>query len=225
MTVFQPVALRSQGGRSMREGAVRSGGRLPGRVVLVSAGDTKAGCGIAHALALAGAEVVLLHHPGQEDAALEAALRIERLGRRCELFAGDLDDVEFCLEGAFQAAYFGSGLIDVVVNVARHSPGGAALPLRAALRRDLPGLRGVAVAAAPYLTRESRLIHIQSAQAWGGAQAGRWSVAIAAWARRGLRELPYDEQAMVHCLVGAPEDTARRAVALADFPAGAAVAG
>jgi hypothetical protein len=120
-----------------------------------------------------------------------------------------------------------------VVNVARHLPGGIVTSPdkagyespREALRRDLPGLRAVALAAAPHFTSESHLIHIQCAPGWGGLEAARRLAAIAGWARRELRDLPVEDQAKVHCLAGSPEDTARRAVALAGLTMGALTAG
>jgi len=225
MTVFQPAALRGHHEWSAAEQVMPGVGRVPGRTVLLSAGDGVVSSAVAQAFAATGADIVLLHQCGAEDVALGVAARVEAFGRRCELFAGDLDDVDFCQEGALQAAFLGSGKIDVVVSVAGPSAEGAVATAREARRTDLPGLRALVLAAAPHLTRETCLVHVQSTEASRVAEDGRSLAAIAGWARRELRGLPLEDQAMVHCLSGSPEEMARRAVALACLPERVALAG
>jgi NAD(P)-dependent dehydrogenase (short-subunit alcohol dehydrogenase family) len=143
--------------------------------VLIGAGDAAVAGRAARRFAAGGAQVVVLHRPADEAAALCIARQVEAEGRRCELLAGDLDDGELCEEGAIHAAFLGRGGIGAVVCV------GAPLPSApdeadAALRRASAEFRSLLHAALPHLVNGARVLHLWPAppvEPEGGAPAAR----------------------------------------------------
>lgn len=121
--------------------------------VLLSAGEDMASAGTAaRELARAGHDVLLLHTPDDEAAALSVALEVEAQGRRCELVTGALDDLESCEEAALHAAFLGRGHIAALVCVeGPHALG----PRRNA------GFGAVLRAALPLLAPAARVVHLQ----------------------------------------------------------------
>ncbi|WP_206930670.1 hypothetical protein [Roseococcus thiosulfatophilus] len=121
--------------------------------VLLSAGREIGLAGAAaRDLARAGRDVLLLHAPADEAIALSVALDVEAEGRRCELVAGALDDMETCEEAALHAAFLGRGRIAAVVCVEGAAPD---------TRGDVAGFATVLRAAVPLLAPDARVVHLQ----------------------------------------------------------------
>lgn len=180
-----------------------------GGVVLISAGDVEASGAAALAFAQAGADIILLHRPADEATVLATALRVEAAGRRCELFAGDLDDAETCQEAAIHAAFFGRGGIGALVYVESPVEGGMGLPDRdtpaaqEALRQSVLGLWSLTRAALPHMAAGARIVHLQldlPADAGPAALAARRT--MQGFARGLLATLRRDHGIRGHSLCG-----------------------
>lgn len=93
---------------------------LTGKIALVTGGTLGIGAAIALELARSGADLALVAR-NLGDSALETKRRVESLGRRCLLLAGDLAQAEACAAVVEQTvAHFGQ--LDVLV----HNAGGPA---------------------------------------------------------------------------------------------------
>lgn len=91
-----------------------AGGKLGGKVALVTGGDNGVGRAVAVALAKEGADIALVyHHDAQE--AQEAARLIEQERRKCLLLALDVGQEELC-ELAVQEVIDTFGRLDILVN-------------------------------------------------------------------------------------------------------------
>jgi NAD(P)-dependent dehydrogenase (short-subunit alcohol dehydrogenase family) len=77
--------------------AQRGSGKLLNRVALITGGDSGIGRAVALAFAKEGADVAVSYLEEHEDAEETRAL-IERHGRRCLLFPGDIGAEKFCRE-------------------------------------------------------------------------------------------------------------------------------
>ncbi len=154
--------------------------------MLIGAGDVAAAGRAAWRFARDGADVMLLHRPSDEAAALSIALRVEAEGRRCELLAGDLDDGALCEEAAIHAAFLGQGGIGAVVYA------GTPPPSAPDGREPWSGRPSSSLAAAecwslvraalPHLVGGARVLH-----PWPPSRAGQEDEAPAG--RRGLLEM------------------------------------
>ncbi|MBT2582907.1 SDR family oxidoreductase [Planococcus sp. ISL-109] len=88
--------------------------RLPGKVALVTGGDSGIGRAVALAFAKEGADVVVAYLDEHEDAE-ETKQLVEREGRKCLLVAGDIGDEAFCKQLVDQTINE-FGKLDVLVN-------------------------------------------------------------------------------------------------------------
>ncbi|MFC4711343.1 SDR family oxidoreductase [Planococcus dechangensis] len=88
--------------------------RLPGKVALVTGGDSGIGRAVAVAFAKEGADVVISYLDEHEDAE-ETKQLVEREGRKCLLAAGDIGDEAFCKQLIDQTINE-FGKLDVLVN-------------------------------------------------------------------------------------------------------------
>lgn len=88
--------------------------KLKGKVAIITGGDSGIGRAVAIAYAKEGADVVIAHL-NEHDDANETKARIEKLGRRCLVVAGDIGDEVFCQEIINQTIQ-AFGKIDILVN-------------------------------------------------------------------------------------------------------------
>jgi NAD(P)-dependent dehydrogenase (short-subunit alcohol dehydrogenase family) len=89
-------------------------GNLHGKVVLVTEGDTKAGRVTAIQVAKEGAAIALVYYLQKEEA--EAVCRtVEKIGQKCMLIEGDIDDSRF-LQQAIKMVIQELGSLDILIN-------------------------------------------------------------------------------------------------------------
>jgi NAD(P)-dependent dehydrogenase (short-subunit alcohol dehydrogenase family) len=97
------------------EGAdYRPAGKLQDLVALITGGDSGIGRAVAIAFAKEGANVAIVYFNEHEDAKATKA-RIDELGRRCLLLAGDVGDPTFCAD-AVSLTLEDLGKLDILVN-------------------------------------------------------------------------------------------------------------
>lgn len=89
-------------------------GKLEGRRALITGGDSGIGRAVAILFAREGADVAIAYLDEEQDAN-DAKRLVEREGRRCWLFSGDLGDVDYC-ERLVGDAVARLGGLDIVVN-------------------------------------------------------------------------------------------------------------
>jgi len=100
------------------ERSYRGSGRLEGRKVILTGGDSGIGRAVAIAFAREGADLLIAYLNEDEDAAAVKAL-VEEAGRTCLLVPGDISDPAHCRAIVDKAASELGG-IDVLVNNAAH---------------------------------------------------------------------------------------------------------
>lgn len=88
--------------------------KLKGKVAIISGGDSGIGRAVSIAYAKEGADVVIAHL-NEHDDANETKTRIEQLGQRCLVVAGDIGDEDFCQEIINQTIQ-AFGKIEILVN-------------------------------------------------------------------------------------------------------------
>jgi len=93
----------------------RGSGKLADRVALITGGDSGIGRAVALAFAKEGADVVIAHLEEEAKDAQETAARVEEMGRRCLIRAGDIGRGEFCRD-LVQATIDAFGRLDILVN-------------------------------------------------------------------------------------------------------------
>ncbi len=102
-------------------GEYRAAGRLTGRRVLVTGGDSGIGRAVAIACAKEGADVAIAYLDEHRDAADTRRL-IEAEGRRCVPVAGDVGDAAFCATLVERVVHELGGLDVLVNNAAEQHP-------------------------------------------------------------------------------------------------------
>lgn len=98
-----------------------SSGKLRGKKVLISGGDSGIGRAIAVHFALEGADVAIIYFSEERDAE-ETKLLVEESGQKCLLIKGDVSDVHFCNEAVEQTVKELFGLHILVNNAAVQFP-------------------------------------------------------------------------------------------------------
>ena len=100
------------------EQSYRGTGKLTGKKVVITGGDSGIGRAVAIAYAREGADVLVSYLNEDEDAK-EVARLVEEAGRKCVLVSGDLSDPNHCRE-VIRRAVDEFGSIDVLVNNAAY---------------------------------------------------------------------------------------------------------
>lgn len=96
------------------ETSYRGSGRLAGKRVLLTGGDSGIGRAVAIAFAREGADLAIVYHSHDEDARDTARL-VAEAGRRCELLKGDVGDPSWCA-AAVERAVAALGGLDCLIN-------------------------------------------------------------------------------------------------------------
>ncbi|WP_270169707.1 SDR family oxidoreductase [Paenibacillus sp. SYP-B4298] len=151
----------------------RPGGKLTGRAALVTGGDSGIGRAAAIAFAKEGADVAIVYLDEHDDARL-VQKRIEQLGRRCLLLAGDVGDEAFakrCVQDVMDTF----GKLDILVNNgAEQHPQQklediTAEQLAKTFRTNVFGYFYVTKAAMPHLKQGASIINTASITAYRGS--------------------------------------------------------
>jgi NAD(P)-dependent dehydrogenase (short-subunit alcohol dehydrogenase family) len=93
----------------------KGSGKLQDKVAVVTGGDSGIGRAVAVLFAREGADIAILHLPGEEDDAAIVCKAIEAEGRRAIAIAGDVSDRDFCFD-AVKKVVHAFGRIDILVN-------------------------------------------------------------------------------------------------------------
>jgi NAD(P)-dependent dehydrogenase (short-subunit alcohol dehydrogenase family) len=88
--------------------------KLKGKVAIITGGDSGIGRAVSIAYAKEGTDVVIAHLNEHNDAQ-ETKVRVEQLGQRCLVLAGDIGDEAFCQKVVEQTLQT-FGKIDILVN-------------------------------------------------------------------------------------------------------------
>jgi NAD(P)-dependent dehydrogenase (short-subunit alcohol dehydrogenase family) len=94
--------------------AYRAAGKLEGKVALITGGDSGIGRAVAVLYAKEGADVAIVYHSHDADAA-ETRSAVEATGRRCLTLKGDVAESGFC-ESAARRTVQELGRLDILVN-------------------------------------------------------------------------------------------------------------
>ncbi|MGV4278348.1 SDR family oxidoreductase [Citrobacter farmeri] len=97
------------------EESYQGSGRLTGKKVLITGGDSGIGRAVAIAYAREGADVAINYLPDEEEDAREVVALIKQAGRQAVALPGDIRDESFCQQLVSQAAESLGGL-DILVN-------------------------------------------------------------------------------------------------------------
>lgn len=146
--------------------------KLKEKVAIISGGDSGIGRAVGIAYAKEGADVVIAYL-NEHDDALETKARIEQLGRRCLVLAGDVGDEVFCQEIINQSIKV-FGKIDILVNNAgEQHPQNSLLDvtteqLERTFRTNIFSCFFLTKAALPHLKSGSVIINTASITAYEG---------------------------------------------------------
>ncbi|PQP19779.1 SDR family oxidoreductase [Rhodococcus opacus] len=146
--------------------AYRGNELLKGKRALVTGGDSGIGRAVAVAFAKEGADVAIAYLDESDDAAHTAEL-VEKQGRRCRTFVGDLADPQHCRDVVARTVSELGGLDIVVNNVAYQQPVDDFLDLsdeqwRRTFSVNIDSYFHVTKAAVPHLGRGSSIINTGS---------------------------------------------------------------
>ena len=153
------------------EASYQGHGRLEGRKALITGGDSGIGRATAIAFAREGADVALVHLPGEEADAREVIALIEAAGRKAVPIAGDIKDQGFC-QALVERAVKELGGLDILVNNAGKQvtqPSVDAISAEqfdATLKTNLYALFWITQAARPHLKPGAAVINTASVQAY-----------------------------------------------------------
>ncbi|MBB4041492.1 NAD(P)-dependent dehydrogenase (short-subunit alcohol dehydrogenase family) [Microvirga flocculans] len=148
-------------------------GRLQGKVALITGGDSGIGRAVAVLFAREGADLAILYLNETEDAQ-ETKRLVEREGRSCLLFSGDVGDPGFCRAAVAQVIQR-FGKLDVLVNnaaeqhpkkdIAEITPD----QIESTFRTNIYGYFYMVQAAMPHLRKGAAIVNTASVTAYRGS--------------------------------------------------------
>lgn len=151
----------------------RPGGKLQGKVALITGGDSGIGAATAIAFAKEGADIAIAYLSEQQDARHVQQL-VTAHGRRCELLAGDVGDEAFCRQLVDEViARFGQ--LDILVNNAAEQHSASTIEdipagqFERTFRTNIFAYFYLTRAAMPHLKSGARIINTTSVTAYRGS--------------------------------------------------------
>lgn len=150
----------------------QTGNKLQGKIALISGGDSGIGRAVSILYAKEGADLAIVFLNEQQDAQITKE-RIEQLGRRCLLLAGDVGDEAFCRQAVEQTVST-FGHLDILVNNAgEQHPQNSILDitssqLESTFRTNVFAMFHLTKAALPYLQKGAVIINTASITAYQG---------------------------------------------------------
>jgi len=156
---------------------VKGSDRLLGQVALITGGDSGIGKATALAFAREGADVMIVYLDEHDDAKTTAR-EIQAMGKRCEIFSGDVGQSKHC-EEAVEKIISLFGKLDVLVNnAAEQHPCESILDLEednlvSTFRTNIFSMFFLTKAALPHLRKSdfSSIINTASVTAYRGSPA------------------------------------------------------
>jgi NAD(P)-dependent dehydrogenase (short-subunit alcohol dehydrogenase family) len=142
----------------------KGSGKLKGKVALISGGDSGIGRAIAVLFAREGADVAIMHLPGEEVDANETREAIQIEGQRALSLPGDVTDPTYC-ERCVERVVNDFGSIDILVNNAAFQKNQESIEdidyeqLERTFRTNFFGYFYLAKAAVPRMKRGSCIIN------------------------------------------------------------------
>ncbi len=152
---------------------LRAGGRLHGRVAIITGGDSGIGRSVAIHFAREGANVVIVYLNEHDDAE-ETRTLVEKEGKRCLLVAGDIGDEAFCQEVVRRTVAQFHRLDILVNNASEQHPQESieditAEQLERTFRTNVFGYFFMTKAALRHLDKGSAIINTASVTAYRGS--------------------------------------------------------
>ncbi|WP_205509165.1 glucose 1-dehydrogenase [Longitalea arenae] len=147
--------------------------RLRNKTAIITGGDSGIGRAVAIAFAKEGADVVIAYHEDNEDARLTAE-RVEAIGQKCLLIAGDIGKPAHCKK-IVQQTINRFGRLDIVVNNAGiqfpQDELSAITPeqLKKTFETNIFAMFYLVQAAEPYLQEGASIINTSSVTAFRGS--------------------------------------------------------
>lgn len=168
---FPGLAGKMQPRPDHGEDSYQGSGRLNGRKVLITGGDSGIGRAVAIAYAREGADVAINYLPEEEDDAREVVDLIKKAGRNVLAIPGDIRDEAFCGHLVTQAVK-GLGGLDILVNNAGRQQFCESIEelttedFDATFKTNVYAMFWITKAAIPHLSPDSVIINTSSVQAY-----------------------------------------------------------
>jgi NAD(P)-dependent dehydrogenase (short-subunit alcohol dehydrogenase family) len=153
------------------EDSYEGSGRLKGRKVLITGGDSGIGRAVAIAFAREGADVAINYLPDEEEDAREVIEHIKKTGRKVSAIPGDIREESFCKQLVKQSADALGGL-DILVNNAGRQQFCESIEdltteaFDATFKTNVYAMFWITKAAIPHLSEGSVIINTSSVQAY-----------------------------------------------------------
>jgi NAD(P)-dependent dehydrogenase (short-subunit alcohol dehydrogenase family) len=150
----------------------RGSDKLKGRVALVTGGDSGIGRAVAIFFAIEGADIAIMYLDEHEDAQQTKEI-VEKLGRRCVTYAGDIGEEQLCHQCVEQTIQE-FGRLDILVNNAAEQHPQTSIEhisaeqLERTFRTNIFAYFYMTKVALPYLKPGSTIINTTSVAAYRG---------------------------------------------------------
>ncbi len=147
-------------------------GKLKYKTAVITGGDSGIGRAVAYTFAKEGADIMIVYLSEHQDAQ-ETKARVEQLGRKCMVFAGDLKQEETA-QAVVQEAIKNFGKIDILVNnhavqhIQKSIADITAEQLDETFRTNIYAFFFMTKAALPHLKKGAAIINTTSVTAYHG---------------------------------------------------------
>lgn len=151
----------------------KAAGKLEGKVAIITGGDSGIGRSVAVLYAREGADVTILYLDQHQDAEQTRSV-VERYGRRCLTFAGDVADREVCRK-VIDETLAAFGKLDILINNAAEQHPQEKLEdiseeqWEKTFRTNIFGMFQMTKAALPHLGKGASIINTTSVTAYKGS--------------------------------------------------------